>query len=145
MRRIVTRGLAAGAGLCLAAGLGLTAASAATPTTSPSASSPTPSAGLGALLPRRLVRLAGEVVSDTASGGPLGHGQLVLKQPDGNQVTLVLAARTKAWRYQGLGESLTSEAPGSLSAGEVVGLSARSARGQRVAVRILDLGFTAAG
>ncbi|HVB13914.1 MAG TPA: hypothetical protein VNH38_04055 [Candidatus Dormibacteraeota bacterium] len=82
--------------------------------------------------------------SDSSSGGALGQGQLVVTEPDGTKVTLSLASRTKAWKYQGLGVKLISESPASLSAGEIVAVAVRTRNGDHVAVRILDLGFRAA-
>ena len=91
MRRIVIRGLAVAAGLGFAVAGG-TAVFAATPSATPSASSsatssPTASASAivnsPAILKFPRFRVVGEVVSDTSSGGSLGAGQLVLKEPDG--------------------------------------------------------------
>ncbi|MGH7643632.1 MAG: hypothetical protein ACRENX_11620 [Candidatus Dormibacteria bacterium] len=135
------RSIAVAAGVACATAAGLTVASAAgAPSPSSTAS---PSAG-SALRPLRAPRVAGEVVSDTATGGSLGVGQLVLREPDGTQVTLNLASRTKAWKYQGFGVKPTSETPSALPSGEVVVAAGRNLHGSHVVVRILDLGFQAA-
>ncbi|MGA7363166.1 MAG: hypothetical protein WBZ07_09535 [Candidatus Dormiibacterota bacterium] len=137
MKRIVA--IAAGA-LCATAGGLIVVSAAGTPAPNASAS---PSAG-AALRPLRAPRLAGEVVSDSSSGGGLGAGQLVLTEPDGTQVTLNIASRTKAWKYQGFGVKPTSESPTAIPTGEIVVAAARKYKGNPVAVRILDLGFQAA-
>jgi hypothetical protein len=151
MRRIVIRGLAVAAGLGFAVAGG-TAVFAATPSATPSASSsatssPTASASAivnsPAILKFPRFRVVGEVVSDTSSGGSLGAGQLVLKEPDGTDVTITLAHRTKGWRYHGLGVKSTSENPGTIADGEIVVAGGRSVFDLHVALRVLDLGFAA--
>lgn len=137
----INRGVAVAAGVICASVGGVTVASAAA-TPSPTASA-TPSSGT-ALRPLRAPRLAGEVVSDSATGGSLGAGQLVLTKPDGTRVTLNLANRTKAWKYQGFGVKPTAESPSAIAAGEIVVAGVRKYKGNPVAVRILDLGFQAA-
>lgn len=141
MSTLITRGVAIAAGAVMAIIGGVTVATAAG-TPSPSASTPTAGARHHPLIRGR--RLAGEVVSDSSSGGALGAGQLLLKEPDGTQLTLTLATRTKAWHYHGVGVKPTSESPSSIPAGEIVVVGARLIKGNRVAVRILDLGFAAA-
>jgi hypothetical protein len=160
MRRIVIRGLAVAAGLGFAVAGGATAVFAATPSATPSASSsatsspsssasstPTPSASAivnsPAILKFPHFRVVGEVVSDSSSGGPLGAGQLVLKEPDGTDVTITLAHRTKGWLYHGLGVKPTSENPGTIADGEIVVAGGRSVFDLHVALRVLDLGFAA--
>ncbi|HEY6539046.1 MAG TPA: hypothetical protein VI138_08445 [Candidatus Dormibacteraeota bacterium] len=68
----------------------------------------------------------------------------MIKEPDGTEVTVNLATRTKAWRYHGVGVRPTSESPSTLAVGEIVAVAGRSPGGAHVAVRILDLGFQAA-
>jgi hypothetical protein len=141
MGTLINRSVAIAAGMICATAGGLTVVSAAgTPSPSPSSST---SAG-SAHRPLRAPRLAGEVVSDSATGGSLGVGQLVLTEPDGTRVTVNLASRTKAWKYQGFGVKPTSESPSTIPAGEIVVAAARKYQGNPVAVRILDLGFQAA-
>jgi hypothetical protein len=140
MRNPTSKVLAIGAGAVLSMVAGVTVASAATSTPTPSAS---PAAGQ-AHRPLRAPRLAGEVVSDSSSGGSLSAGQLIIKEPDGTQVTLSLASKTKAWKYQGFGVKPTAESPTGIAAAEIVVVSARNVLGSHVAVRILDLGFQAA-
>jgi hypothetical protein len=140
MRNTTTKVLAIGAGAILSMVAGVTVASAATSTPTASAS---PTAGQAHRL-LRAPRLAGEVVSDSSSGGSLSAGQLIIKEPDGTQVTLSLASKTKAWRYQGFGVKPTAESPTGISPGEIVVVSARNVLGSHVAIRILDLGFQAA-
>ncbi|HUY09116.1 MAG TPA: hypothetical protein VMW80_06655 [Candidatus Dormibacteraeota bacterium] len=137
MKRSVA--IAAGA-ICATAGGLIGVSAAGTPTPDAPAS---PSAG-SALRPLRAPRLAGAVVSDSSSGGALGAGQLVLTEPDGTQVTLNIAGRTKALKYQGFGVKPTSESPIAIPIGEIVVVAARKYKGNPVAVRILDLGFQAA-
>lgn len=132
MRTMLLGGLAA-SGVCLAAAVGASSAFAATSSATPAAAGH-----------RHLARLAGEVVSDSASGGALGAGQIVVKEPDGTQLTITLAARTKAFRYRGLGMGLVSESPGAIPTGEIVVVAGRNLLGQHLAIRILDLGFQAA-
>jgi type IV secretory pathway protease TraF len=142
MRILVTRGLALTAALLITAG-GATVVSAAT--SSPS-TSPTPNASsTHAHRLFRLAKVAGKVVSDTSSGATAGAGQLVIKEPDGTSVTLNLASRTKAWKYQGHGVKPVSENPSMIATGEIVVVGVRSVAGSQIAVRILDLGFQAAG
>ncbi|MGC1185323.1 MAG: hypothetical protein WBA31_09265 [Candidatus Dormiibacterota bacterium] len=140
MRNITKQALAVAAGAVTATLVGVTVASAATGTPSASAS---PAAGRAHHL-LRAPRLAGEVVSDSSSGGSLSAGQLVIKEPDGTHVTLSLASKTKAWKYQGFGVRPISESPTSVAAGEIVVVAGRNLLGTHVAVRILDLGFQAA-
>lgn len=139
MRNITTRALAVTAGAVCATLCGVTAASAATATPSPS---PSLNAGRARHL-LRAPRLVGQVVSDSSSGGSLSAGQLVVKEPDGTQVTLSLASKTKAWKYQGSGAKPTAESPTSIAAGEIVVVAGRNLLGTHVAVRILDSGFKA--
>jgi hypothetical protein len=139
MRKVINRSLAVAAGAICAAVAGVTVASAATSTPSPSAS---PTAGTAHRL-LRAPRVAGEVVSDSSSGGSLSAGQLVIKEPDGTQVTLSLASKTKAWKYQGFGIKPVSESPSGIASGEIVVVAGRNLLGTHVAVRILDLGFQA--
>ena len=156
MHRIVIRGLAVAAGVGLAVAGGATAVFAATPSAGSSASSspsasasstPTPSVSAivnsPAILKFPRFRAIGEVVSDTTSGGALGAGQLVLKEPDGTDLTITLAHRTKGWLYHGLGVKPTSEKPGTIADGEIVVAGGRSAFDLHVALRVLDLGFAA--
>ncbi|MGC2192184.1 MAG: hypothetical protein WA751_07600 [Candidatus Dormiibacterota bacterium] len=141
MATLMNRSVAIAAGALFATVGGVVAASAAgTATPSPSSST---SAGT-ALRPLHAPRVAGEVVSDSSSGGQLGAGQLVLLEPDGIQLTLNLASRTKAGKYQGFRVKLTSESPSAIPAGEIVVVALRKYKGNPVAVRILDLGFQAA-
>ncbi len=141
MRNPTSKVLAIGAGAILSMVAGVTVATAATSTPTPSAS---PAAGQAHHRPLRAPRLAGEVVSDSSSGGSLSAGQLIIKEPDGSQVTLSLASKTKAWKYQGFGVKPTAESPTGIAADEIVVVSARNVLGSHVAVRILDLGFQAA-
>ncbi len=155
MRKICSRGLAAAVGLTAATALGLTAVSAASPspgaTVSPTSGST--SAGGGSPSPAHHPALrwlrrhsaAGEVVSDSSSGGTLSHGQLVIKEPNGTQLTLSLASKTKAWKYQGHGAKPIAESASGLPAGEVVVVLGRNYQGQAVVGRIIDLGFRASG
>ncbi|MGB6772616.1 MAG: hypothetical protein WBF51_11545 [Candidatus Dormiibacterota bacterium] len=148
MRRIIIRGLVLAAGLGVAAAAGATTVAAATPSASSSASStPTPSASSIVNSPsiRKYPRFRaiGEVVSDTSSGGSLGAGQLVLKEPDGTDLTITLAHRTKGWRYHGLGVKPTSENPSTIPDGEIVVAGGRSLFDLHAALRVLDLGFAA--
>ncbi|MGA7086680.1 MAG: hypothetical protein WA724_00900 [Candidatus Dormiibacterota bacterium] len=151
MRRIIIRGLVLAAGLGVAAAAGATTVAAATPSATSSASSasstPTPSTSSivnsPAIRKYPRFRAIGEVVSDTSSGGSLGAGQLVLKEPDGTDLTITLAHRTKGWRYHGLGVKPTSENPGAIADGEIVVAVGRSLFDLHVALRVLDLGFAA--
>ncbi|MFZ0168621.1 MAG: hypothetical protein WAL64_04245 [Candidatus Dormiibacterota bacterium] len=152
MRRIIIRGLVLAAGLGVAAAAGAPAVAAATPSATSSASgsassTPTPSASSivnsPAIRKYPRFRAIGEVVSDTSSGGSLGAGQLVLKEPDGTDLTITLAHRTKGWRYHGLGVKPTSENPGAIADGEIVVAVGRSLFDLHVALRVLDLGFAA--
>lgn len=137
--RLAVMGTAAGA-LALA---GATAVSAATSTPSPAPNGATKTRHHGHF---RVPRVAGEVVSDSASGGTQGKGALVLKEPDGTQITLNLTAATRARRYQGAGVKPVSESATSLPAGEVVIVAGRGLRVQdHLARHILDLGFKATG
>jgi hypothetical protein len=146
MRKLVSRGMALAAGVAMSAAGGVTMVSAASPssTASPSssASSSTTSAHPGLRWLRRH-RVAGEVVSDSSTGGSLNLGQLVIKEPDGTEITLTLASRTKAWKYQGHGTKPVAESPSSLPTREVVEVVGWDYRDHPVAVRILDLGFEA--
>lgn len=141
MDRLTKRSVAVAAGVLCAMAGGITVASAAG-TPSPSASA-SPSAGTARHL-HRPARLAGEVVSDRGTGGALEAGQLVVQEPDGTRLTLSLATRTRAWKYQGSGVKPISESPSSISDGEIVVVAARNWAGNQVAARILDLGFQAA-
>ncbi|MGC2295685.1 MAG: hypothetical protein WA695_03210 [Candidatus Dormiibacterota bacterium] len=151
MRRIIIRGLVLAAGLGVAAAAGATTVAAATSSATSSASSasstPTPSTSSivnsPAIRKYPRFRAIGEVVSDTSSGGSLGAGQLVLKEPDGTDLTITLAHRTKGWRYHGLGVKPTSENPGAIADGEIVVAVGRSLFDLHVALRVLDLGFAA--
>ena len=151
MRRIIIRGLVLAAGLGVAAAAGATTVAAATPSATSSASSasstPTPSTSSivnsPAIRKYPRFRAIGEVVSDTSSGGSLGAGQLVLKEPDGTDLTITLAHRTKGWRYHGLGVKPTSENPSTIPDGEIVVAVGRSLFDLHVALRVLDLGFAA--
>lgn len=138
---LVTRGLAVAAGLIFATAGGATVVSAAATPSSPAS----PNAGAGpAHRPSRAPSVAGEVASDSSSGGTFGAGQLVLKEPDGTQVTIDLASQTKAWKYQGHGVKPTSESPSGIPTGEIVVARGRTLFSDHVAVRIMDLGFKAA-
>lgn len=141
IRRLALVGVVA----AVAAAGGVVAVSAATGSPSPSSSSSPPTAHKG---PHhgifRIPRVAGKVVSDTASGGLLHKGVLVIQEPNGTDVTLNLTAGTKAWRYQGVGVKPVSESPSSLPVNTVVVVAGRGVNGSRhLARRILDLGFTA--
>lgn len=132
MRTLLLGGLAA-TGICLAGATGAASVLAATPSSTPTAAGH-----------RHLGRVSGEVISDSSGGGALGAGQIVVKEPDGTQLTITLASRTKAFRYQGLGAGLVSESPGAIPTGEIVIVRGRNLLGQHLAIRILDLGFQAA-
>ncbi|HVC38753.1 MAG TPA: hypothetical protein VNH20_02105 [Candidatus Dormibacteraeota bacterium] len=136
MRKFMTRGLAVAVGAVAATGGGLAVASAAaTPAPNPS-SSAHPHLHRGQ-------RIAGEVTSDSSSGGAMKAGELVLKTPNGTSVTLTLANRTKAWLYHGPGDKPTSESASAIPQHEVIVAYGRTVKGNHVAFRILDLGFTA--
>lgn len=141
MATLMTRGLAAAAGLIFATAAGATVATAAS-TPSPTASA-TP--GNGALHRGfRLPHVAGVVVSDRSSGGSLNAGVLMLKEPGGTVLTLNLSPKTKAWQYQGLGVKPGTETASAIPQGEIVVVIGRKISGNLVAGRILDLGFKAA-
>ncbi len=142
MRRTLIRLLATGAAVATASAVGVVAVSAATspPSSTPSSSAKPHHPGIF-----RVPRVVGEVVSDSAGGGALGKGSLVIKEPDGTQVTLSLTATTKAWKYQGMGVKPVAETPSALPAGEVVVVAGRGLRSSKhLARHILDLGFQAA-
>lgn len=145
MFRSIRRLALVGTVAAVAAAGGVVAVSAATgsPSSSPSSTPSTvhkgPHRGIF-----RIPRVAGKVVSDTASGGLLQKGVLVIQEPNGTRVTLNLTATTKAWRYQGFGVKPVSESPSSLPVNTVVVVAGRGVHGSRhLARRILDLGFTA--
>ena len=143
MKRTLIRWLATGAVAAAAAGVGVTAVSAATasPSTTPKSSTAHHRYGLF-----RLPKVAGEVVSDSATGGAAQKGVLVIKEPDGTQVTLNLLPHTHAWKYQGFGVKPVAESASSITPGEVVVVAGWGVHGKNHWARaILDLGFQAAG
>ncbi|MGH7610587.1 MAG: hypothetical protein ACREN4_01060 [Candidatus Dormibacteria bacterium] len=151
MRKLYHHGLAVAAGLGVAAVGGVSAAAAASPASTPTTSASPASGSAGATMHNRVDRFlrrhsaAGEVVSDSSSGGTLGQGVLVIKEPDGTEITLNLSSKTKAWKYQGHGTKPVSESPTSIAAGEVVVILGRNYQDHPVVGRILDLGFQAQG
>ncbi len=142
MKRTLIRWLATGAVAAAAAGVGVTAVSAATasPSTTPKSSAAHHRYGLF-----RLPKVAGEVVSDSSTGGAAGKGVLVIKEPNGNEVTLNLLPKSHAWKYQGFGVKPMAETASSLPAGEIVVVAGWGVHGKNHWARaILDLGFQAA-
>ncbi len=138
MQPTLKRGLAVG----IAAGAALSctgvALAAGQSTTTPPANAPK-----GHCACHHLPRAAGMVVSDSATGGALNYGQMVIKEPDGAELTVNLTSRTKAKRYQGRGVKPVSESPGTIPANEVVILRGRLLRKTPLVGGILDLGFQA--
>ena len=152
MHKLMSRGMAIAVGMAMGASGGVTMVSAAglstsaTPSAAASASSSASPGATSAHPGLRWLRrhsASGEVVSDSSTGGNLNQGQIVIKEPDGTEITLNLASRTRAWKYQGHGVKPVAESPSSLPAGEVVAVVGRQYHDQPVAVRILDLGFQA--
>ncbi len=140
MKRLLVTGVVAGL-LATGATAAITAVSASgTPSSSPAPGArprhhPFP--------PRN--RVAGKVLDLTTTGGSRGYGYLVLSQPNGSQLDIEFAARTKAFSYQGLGIKPSSESLGSIQTGEVVIAGTVVVQGTRYAARILDLGINAGG
>lgn len=131
--------IAAATGLLALAG-GTTAALAAT-----SSPTPTPSSTAKVHHHRGILRhgAVGEVTSLATSGGVLGAGQIVIKQPDGNSLTFNLTSKTRVMDYQGRGVKPTQETIADISQGELVAVRQRDVAGTDFARLVLNLGFQA--
>lgn len=70
----------------------------------------------------RLIRtgLAGKVVGVSATGGVLGHGQLVIEQADGANFTFALTNRSHVFTVRGIGKGIATDVASSIPVGEVV-------------------------
>jgi len=140
MRKLYTRGLAVTAGALAAIAGGAVAVTAATST--PTSATTTPSTGSAAHAIHwhrpRLYGAVGAVVSDT--GGTTG-GTLVIDQPDGNQLTINLNPKAKAWKYQGIGQKRIEESATTLPVGEVVAVRYDPKQSKHTVRFVLDLGF----
>jgi hypothetical protein len=115
-------------------GFAVDSAVAASPATGPAASpaatnrtAPVPTkaerrAALAAKRADRLIRtgLAGKVVGVSATGGALGHGQLVIEQADGANFTFALTNRSHAFTVRGIGKGIATDVASSIPVGEVV-------------------------
>ena len=143
-------------------GFAVDSAVAASPTTGPAASpavtnrtTPAPTkaerrarrrAALAAKRADRLIRtgLAGKVVGVSATGGALGHGQLVIEQADGANFTFALTNRSHAFTVRGIGKGIVTDVASSIPVGEVVVVhGAQVENGVWWATTVRETGFSA--
>ena len=82
----------------------------------------------------------GSLVSETSVGG-VGHGSIVIRQPDGRSLTLDLTAHTKVVKFEGHGVAPTAESVTAIPPNDVLVVTGRHLYGKKPLVgRILDLG-----
>jgi hypothetical protein len=144
MRKFYSRGLAVAAGAAVASVGGAVAVSAAT--SSPPAATPHSGAKAGAVRHAllRVPHVIGEVISDTSSGGHYNKGQITIKTPDGDQLTLSLTPKASAWKYQGPGTKPIKESASAIPDQEIVMVIGRGLHRHDLARHIVDLGYQAA-
>ncbi len=127
------------AGGAAVAGIGgaVAVSAAATPPTSKSTTAATHKTHRRAWPPSKAI---GSFVSETSVGG-VGHGSIVVKQPDGKTLTLDLTAHTKVMKFEGHGVAPTAESIAAIPTGDVLVVTGRHLYGKKPLVgHILDLG-----
>ena len=144
MRKLYSRGIAVAAGAALASAGGAVAVSAATSSHPSATAHKSNRAGAARRALLRLPHVIGEVVSDTSSGGSYGKGQITIKTPDGDQLTLSLTPKASAWKYQGPGTKPVKESASAIPAQEIVLVFGRGLHRHDLARHIVDMGYQAA-
>ena len=130
-------GGAAVAGIAGAVAVSAATPPAATPPTSKSTAATTHKARRRACPPSKAI---GSLVSQTSAGG-VGHGSVVIKEPDGKSLTLELTAHTKVMKFEGHGVPPVAESVSAIPTNDVLVVTGRHLYGKKPLVGyILDLG-----